>query len=139
MTNIGILENKISAVKKYLKIVEMYKKFSISTIEKDITLKGAVERYLYLAIQETIELAEAAIALKKLRKPTTYSENFYILEEEKILSKSLTEKMVKMSGFRNFISHAYYKADFKIVYNALQNGPADIKNFLKIIQKKLNI
>lgn len=139
MTSIGVLENKISAVKKYLKIIEFYKKFSLSQIENDLTLKGALERYLYLAIQETIELAEAVISLKNFRKPSTYRESFYILEEEKIISKPLSEKLVKMVGFRNFITHDYEKADFKIVYNALKKGTEDMKNFLKAVQKKFRI
>lgn len=48
MTNTIILENKISTVKKYLKILDEFKNVTVDDLEKDIKTKGAVERYLYL-------------------------------------------------------------------------------------------
>ena len=63
MTNIGILENKISSAKKYLKILEAY----IGVTEKEITSnfekKGSIERYLYLMTQATIETAQQHLAM----------------------------------------------------------------------------
>ncbi|MBI5152024.1 DUF86 domain-containing protein [Candidatus Peregrinibacteria bacterium] len=133
MTNLAKIENKISAIKKYLKILEMYKKISKKELEKDLTLRGAVERYLYLAAQATIDLAEAVIAHKKFRKPTTLSECFYILNEEKIIPRELTKKMVGMVGFRNIVAHDYGEINYDIVYDVLQNGLKDIKEFLSKI------
>ncbi|MEW6408325.1 MAG: DUF86 domain-containing protein [Patescibacteria group bacterium] len=137
MTNISVVENKISAVKKYLKILEDFKKYSQSEIEKNIETKGAVERYLYLATQAAIDLAEAFIAYKNFRKPTTLSENFYILNEEKIISSEITEKMVKMTDFRNIVVHDYEKINYNIVYNILQNNLKNIEEFAKIIESEI--
>ncbi len=133
MTNLSVIENKISAVKKYLKILERYKRYSKKEIEKNLDIKGAVERYLYLAIQSTIDLSEAAIAFKNFRKPATMGEAFYILNEEGIIESELTEKMVKMTGFRNVIAHDYEKIDYDIVYQVLHQKLKDIELFLKKI------
>lgn len=135
MTYSSVIENKISSVKKYLKILERYKKYSKEEIVKDIDLRGAAERYLYLAAQATIDLAEAVISLKEFRKPTTMSENFYILEEEGIIEKELTENLVNMVGFRNIVAHDYEKINYDIMYNILVNRLRDIKEFLKLIEK----
>lgn len=135
MTDSIIIENKISAVKKYLKILEGYKKYSKKEIEEDLNIKGALERYLYLAIQATIDLAEAIIAYKNFRKPTTMSESFHILNEEKIIPANLTAKMANMVGFRNIVSHDYEKIDYDIVYDILQDKLKDIEEFLEIIKK----
>ena len=89
MTNFSVIENRISLIKKYLKILKRYQKFSREQIEKDVDIRGMVERYLYLGIQASIDLGGAIISLKNFRNPTTLSENFYILEEEKIISKKL--------------------------------------------------
>lgn len=137
MTNLSVIENKISAVKKYLKILERYKKYSKREIEKNLDIKGAVERYLYLAIQSTIDLAEAVIAFKNFRKPATMGEAFYILNEEGIIESELTEKMVKMTGFRNIIAHDYEKINYDIVYNILHKESKDIENFLKKVSEAL--
>lgn len=135
MTNFSIIENKISAAKRYLKILERYKKYSQEELIKNIDLRGAVERYLYLATQATIDLAEAVISFKNLRKPTASSECFYILEEEEIIKRELAEKLVKMVGFRNIIVHDYQKIDYDIMYDILINRLKDIEQFLKLIEK----
>lgn len=128
-----VIENKISDTRKYLKILERYKKYSKEEILNDVDIKGALERYLYLAAQSVIDLAEAIIAYKKLRKPTTLSDTFYILNENNIISVELREKMIKMTGFRNTIAHDYAKLNYDIVYNTLHNNLKDIQEFLKIV------
>ena len=138
MTHKSNIENKISAIKKYLGILDRYRHFSQKEIEESIDLRGATERYLYLAVQASIDLAEALVAYKKLRKPSTMAENFIILQEEKFLSSDLAEKMTKMTGFRNVIAHDYADLNYDIVYAVLQSSLVDIEAFLSSI-KEANI
>ncbi|MEK7069526.1 MAG: DUF86 domain-containing protein [Patescibacteria group bacterium] len=135
MTNLSVIENKISSVKKYLGITERYKAYSREEIENNIDIKGAVERYLYLTAQATIDLAEAVIAYKNLRKPSTMAESFHILEENNIISKVLTQKMIGMTGFRNAIAHDYDKINYDLVYKIIHQDIQDIKDFLDIVSK----
>lgn len=121
-------------VKKYLKNAKYFQKYSQKEIEKRIELKGSVERYLYLVVQSTIDLAEAVGAEKGLRKPSSMRESFYILREEEIISQGLLEIMLNMVGFRNVIAHDYEKIDFGIVYDVLQNKIEDIEKFVKKIE-----
>ena len=134
MTNLSVIENKISSNRKYLKILKRYTVYSRQEIEKNVDVRGAVERYLYLAAQASIDLAEAVIAYKGFRKPTTMSETFYILNEEDIVSGELTEKMVRMVGFRNVMAHDYEKVNYDIVYDVLQNRLADVAEFIERIE-----
>ncbi|MBU4369496.1 DUF86 domain-containing protein [Candidatus Parcubacteria bacterium] len=134
MTNISVIENKVSLIKKYLKILQRYQKYSKEKIVKDIDIKGAAERYLYLVVQATIDLAGAIISFRNFRKPTTMSENFYILNEEKIINSDLTETLVKMTGFRNIIVHDYEEINYDVVYDVLKNRLKDIEKFLKIVE-----
>ena len=98
MTNLSTIENKISSIKKHLKILSRYKKYSKDEIEDNLDIRGAVERYLYLAVQATIDLADAIISYKNYRKPTTMSESFHILEEEHIIPNQLKDNLVKIEG-----------------------------------------
>ena len=136
MTNQMTIENKISSVKKYLKILERYKKYSRKEIEDNLDIRGAVERYLYLAVQATIDSAESFISSHNFRKPATISETFYILNEEKVISRNSMEKLVGMAGFRNIIAHDYEKINYDIVYDILRNRLKDIESFLKQISKR---
>ena len=139
MTNFSIIENKITAIKKYLNTVDRYKKYSKDEIEKNPDLSGAVERYLYLITQACIDLAEAVVSFKNFRKPTTYREGFEILGEKSVISLNLVEKMVKMVGFRNVIAHDYEEIDYNKVYDVLQNKLVDIEQFITEIRKSLNL
>lgn len=130
MTSRDVIENKISSTRKYLRILDRYKSRSKDQIQQDVDLKGAVERYLYLAVQSAIDLAEALIALKSLRKPATMAESFRILGEEGLLPAELTESLAKMAGFRNILAHAYEDIDGDIVYDVLQNRLTDLAEFL---------
>jgi uncharacterized protein YutE (UPF0331/DUF86 family) len=85
MTSFNVIENKISSTRKYISILTRYEKCSKEEIETNVDIRGAVERYLYLAVQSMIDLAESMIAYKRLRKPTTMAESFYVLHEVGII------------------------------------------------------
>jgi uncharacterized protein YutE (UPF0331/DUF86 family) len=135
MTSFNVIENKISSTRKYLSILARYEKLSKEEIENNIDIRGAVERYLYLAVQSTIDLAESMIAFNKLRKPTTMAESFHILHEVGIIPLDLLQRLVLMTGFRNAVAHAYEDLDYSIVFDVLHNGKQDIIAFLNIVEK----
>lgn len=139
MSNISVVESKISSIRKYLKLLERYKSYSQDAIEQNPDLKGAFERYLYLAAQATIDLAEAVIAFKDFRRPTTYTDAFYVLDEQDFIPKELSEKLINMAKFRNIIAHDYEDVDFAIVYDAGQNRLVDIEEFISVMRGKLNL
>jgi uncharacterized protein YutE (UPF0331/DUF86 family) len=116
-----------------------YRKHSQKDLEGDATLKGALERYLYLLCQSAIDLGEAVIALKDFYRPGSYAEIFETLKEKGVISLELAQKMIRMTGFRNSIIHDYQKFDFAIAYEVLMSGIDDIKKFESIIKKYLNL
>ncbi len=130
MTSRDVIENKISSTRKFLGLLDRYRGYSKDEIQEDIDLKGAVERYLYLAAQSTIDLAEAVIAFRNLRKPATMAESFRILQEEGLLSAELAGKLARMAGFRNILAHAYEDIDGDVVYDVLQHRLKDLAEFL---------
>lgn len=137
MSNKEKIESKINTIKKYLKELENYQEVSEKDIRKIGQVRGAVERYLQLAVQSTIDLAETVIAYKKLRKPNTLSENFHILREEEILDDKLSEQLANMAGFRNVIVHQYTEVDEGMMVDILKNNLGDIEEFIKIIEREI--
>lgn len=138
MTNIEILKNKLSEIQKYLAIVKSYQKKTKEDLLKDQTLRGAVERYLYLLCQTTIDFAEALISNLNLRRPTTYDEIFEILNEEKIISQEVAFKMRKMTGFRNILTHTYGEVNMDIVLEVLQKDTDDFVIFIEEVKDKVS-
>ncbi|MFA6006439.1 MAG: DUF86 domain-containing protein [Candidatus Paceibacterota bacterium] len=137
MSNKIVLENMIGFVRKYLTAIARYRTLSQEEIVADETIRGAVERYLYLMAQSTIDLAEAVVAYKRLRKPTTLSETFYVLDENNVIPHDLSERLVKMVGFRNVIAHDYVKVNYDILYDVLTKRYRDIEEFVEIIETTL--
>jgi len=135
MTSLHVIENKISAVRKYVKLLDSYKERSRAEIESDPTLCGAVERYVYLAAQATIDLAEATIAYKHFRKPSTNRECFEILVENAVIERGLADKLARMSAFRNLLAHAYDRIDYGIVVDVLNCALSDLGEFTKAIER----
>lgn len=138
MTSISVIESKVSSIQKYLKVLRTFQRYPQNKLEGDLVLRGAVERYLYLISQAVIDLAESVIAFKDFRRPATYSDAFHILHEEELINTGLTEKLIKMAGFRNIIAHDYEDLDFGIIYDVLQNHLQDIEDFLVVIKDKLD-
>lgn len=139
MTNIEVIKRKLSEVEKYFTIVKKYRAYPQKKIFNDETLRGAVERYLYLLCQSTIDLAEAVLVYFKLRTPATYGEVFEILSENKIISANLASKMKKMTGFRNILVHAYGEVNQEILFQVLHGDIKDIKSFLDKIKKRIDL
>ena len=135
MTSRDVIENKISSTRKFLGILNRYQDYSKTEIEKNIDLRGAIERYLYCVAQSAIDLAETLISFKNLRKPATMAESFRILQEAGLLEPELAGKLAKMAGFRNILAHAYEDVDGDIVYDVLQNRLKDIEEFLDRISR----
>jgi len=137
MTNIEVLKNKLSEIQKYLNIVKNYQDKTKDDLVKDQTLRGAVERYLYLLCQSTIDFAETLISHLNLRRPSTYGEIFEILNEQKIISQEITLKMKKMTGFRNILTHAYGEINLDIVLEVLQKDIGDFLLFIGEAKEKI--
>lgn len=137
MTNPAVITDKSSAVRKYLTILARYEKLSAAELERDDEKRGAVERYLYLAVQATIDLAEAFIAFREFRTPTTFSEAFGVLQENKIIAHDLAEKLENMAKFRNLLAHDYEDMNYEIVTQILRDDLTDIESFLKKIAEAL--
>jgi uncharacterized protein YutE (UPF0331/DUF86 family) len=137
MSTKEVIENKISDVRDYLEELKGYQKITQDDIRKICQTRGAVERYLQLAVQSSIDLAEAVVAYKKLRKPATLSDNFLVLNKDGLIDDKLAQQLIAMVGFRNIIVHQYREVDEEIVIDILQNHLIDIEKFIEIIQKEV--
>jgi len=139
MTNIDVLKNKLSEIQKYLVVLKDYQNKSKEDLAQDQTLKGAVERYLYLLCQSTIDFAEAIISYLNLRKPSTYAEVFEILKEGNIISQNIVLQMKKMTGFRNILTHAYGEINLDLLLEVLKKDIKDFSTFIQEIKAKVNL
>ncbi|MBU0530235.1 MAG: DUF86 domain-containing protein [Nanoarchaeota archaeon] len=131
------IEVKLRELKKYAQLLNGYKKESISSLEKNPTLRGAVERYLQLSIEIVIEIGEMIIANRGFRKPETYREVIELLGEEDVIQKAFAKKLAPAAGFRNILIHRYGEVKIEELYRHLQNDIKDFDTFAKQISSYL--
>lgn len=126
---------KLEMLRDYVKLLQEYQKRSFGEVKEDPTLRGAIERYLSLALECVFDVGETVISHEGLRKPESYREVIEILGEEGILSKKFVEKFAPAGGFRNILIHGYAKIDVKKVYKFLQENLADFEDFAKQVAR----
>ena len=76
-------------------------------------------RYLHLAVEASIDLANHWIADQGLRTPDSNRDSFTVLEEAGEIDATLAERMRGWAGFRNVLVHDYIAIDHRIAYAAI--------------------
>ena len=83
-------------------------------------------RYLLqISIETCINIGNHIISRKELGVPKEYADTFRILQSNNIISKSLLEKLILMTRFRNRIVHLYWDIDDKLVLEIMKNNYED--------------
>ncbi|MBC7118834.1 MAG: DUF86 domain-containing protein [Methanobacteriaceae archaeon] len=131
------ISSKLERLREYLKILKGYQSHSLEDLKKDITLRGAVERYLEVSLESCLDIGEMIISKEKARKPETYREVIEILGEIGVLPGDFVDKFTPAAGFRNILVHMYAEIDIEKVHGYLQNNLDDINKFAKFIAKYL--
>lgn len=87
------------------------------------------------SIEACIDIGNHIIASIGLRRPEDYKDVFSILEENRVVSRNLSERLQKMASFRNLLVHYYTKVDDKAVFSIMREDIKDISEFVRIILK----
>jgi uncharacterized protein YutE (UPF0331/DUF86 family) len=126
---------KLKLYRKYLE--ELLNKCGLADFKRDFVLRGALERYLQLAAEVSIDIGEIIISELELSAPMANRDVFEMLGEEKILTEDLSKSFVRLAGFRNVLVHDYLKLSLEKMYAYLQNDLGDFDKFIRSIAKFL--
>ena len=139
MVDRDLIIAKAGSVRRHLKRVEEKRSQDVQDFLKDFDCQDIVSFNLQLAIQNSIDIAAHIISEEGMGVPGSFTEMFYLLEENGYLSKELTEKMVRAVGFRNLLVHEYGKIDLKQVHQIANEHIQDLNKYLLLIFTKLGI
>lgn len=95
----------------------------------------AVVLHLWQATQIVIDLAVAACVAHQAGTPQGYADAFRRLERAGLIEETLADRLVKATGFRNLVAHAYDRLDLARVHRAATSGPADLLAFVAAIER----
>ena len=128
---------KASRVKRHCNRIRKKINVDLQAFANDIDIQDIVVFNLQMAIQNCIDIAAHIVSEEGYGVPGSSSEMFYMLEENRLLEKDMTERMVKAIGLRNLIVHEYGTIDMKEIYHLARNDLSDLNDFIKRIVDKI--
>jgi uncharacterized protein YutE (UPF0331/DUF86 family) len=133
----GLIEDKLSRLRRYLEYLRELKRASLETFSGDFRVRGSAERYLHLAIESVIDISGEIIASLQLPRPERYRDIPRVLAEAEIISKDLSDDIAKMIGFRNLLVHDYAVVNVTLEYRFLNERLPDLEAYMREIAKWL--
>ncbi len=135
MIDSKIFIEKRTRLQNYLKRIDDTVKNDINRV-KNPDIQDIVVLNLQRSIQNTIDMASYIVLTKRLGIPASLLDIFFILEKNKIITKTIRIKMGQMIDFRNIAVHDYQAIDPAILKSILSLHLKDFEDFYDAIIKK---
>lgn len=123
------INEKLELLRGYVGVLEKMRPLQKETLLDDDIVRGAAERYLHLAAEAVIDVANQIIAEFRFRTPDDYQDTIQILGEEGVLDKSFADEFAPVASFRNILVHDYAKLDYDEIVDKINNRLGDFEKF----------
>jgi uncharacterized protein YutE (UPF0331/DUF86 family) len=124
-----IFSRRLEALHGYLQRLKAFRGADEQEFLREPALHDLAERYLHLAVEACLDLANHWIADRALATPDTNRDTFTVLENAGELAPELADRLRSWAGFRNILVHEYLRIDHAIAYHALRDELADLEAF----------
>jgi len=138
MPDRDVILAKAAAIQKCLRRIKDVTGLDPDRLD-DLDVQDIFVLNLQRAIQSAIDRSVHVVASEGLGIPDTIRGNFVLLENAKILTKTLSKKMQSMVGFRNIAIHDYQALDVKILKAILTKHLKDLEQFYTYILTHFDI
>ncbi len=118
-----ILRERLTLAMNYVGILEDLRS-RVCGVEslRDPVVRGAVERYLHLAVEALIDVGMRLCSILQLRRPESYRDVARVLREAGILGDEDARRLELWIGLRNILVHGYARIDVEKLLQALQEA-----------------
>ncbi len=128
---------RLEKLREFVEILKTLKGVTSYELGEDIDKRAKAERFLQLAIEACIDIAELVIVAEKLETPKTAGEAIIILGKEGILELEFAKEFSKSAGFRNILIHDYVDINYEEVADKINNRLGDFEIFAETVAKHL--
>ena len=126
-----VILNKAGVIERCIARVREEHDGNDENLMKNFTRQDSIILNLQRSCEATIDLAMHLVKEKKLGIPQESKDAFLMLSEADLLDKELSERLMKMVGFRNIAVHDYKKLNLEIVKSIVNNDLDVFLNFSK--------
>ena len=137
MVDQHVLSSRLNALGEYLAELEAFARWSREEYLNDPHRHHLAERFLHLACESVLDLAQHVISDMEYRQPRDYRDTMEVLRQEGILGDDLAERLKGWMGFRNVLVHLYLQIDHGLTYDAICNDLGDLEEFRRTMSRLL--
>ena len=127
MVDPDTLRRRIEALLGYLARLERFATLDRAAFAADPDVHHLAERYLHLAVEAALDIANHIIADRGFPSPETYRDAFAILGANGVVPMDLAARLQGWAGFRNILVHGYLDVDHGLAWDALAHDLGDLR------------
>ena len=101
--------------------------------EQDYDRQDIIVLNLQRACEQAVDMANHAVAARKLGWPQTSAESFDLLQRAGLVTVDMADKMKAMVGLRNVVVHQYQDLDLDIIASVVRDHLGDLSDFARTI------
>ena len=129
-----VILNKTEIVKKCIGRVKEEYDGNPENLE-NYTKQDSITLNIQRACEAVIDLGMHVIAEKSLGIPQMSRDTFEILQDNRIITPEMSERLKAMIGFRNIAIHNYQSLNLKIIQAIIEKDMEDLLSFTDVILK----
>lgn len=133
MVDTELISRKLSRLASYVNELKSATDITWEKYQTDLRTKAFVERYLHLAIEEVIDIANHIVSFEQWREPAGYRDLLLILSEKGVIPKNQLSTFQNMASFRNMLVHRYENIEEELVYGIFSKHLDDFETFSSLI------
>jgi uncharacterized protein YutE (UPF0331/DUF86 family) len=135
MVRADLVGRKIARAAAWLDDAEPALRWPESQFARDRAARDLALFYLFLAIQECIDLAAHWVSDEGWTPPDDAGSGFDILAERGIIDPELATAMRAASGLRNRIAHGYGLLDHERIHREANHGLPALRRYLAALAR----
>lgn len=134
MVDEELLSRKLSQLQGYVDELRRAEDITWAKYRSDLRAKAFVERYLHLAVEEVIDIANHLVSFHQWREPRSYRDLFSILEEHGVIPADQLHSFQNMASFRNVLVHRYESVEDELVFGIFKKRLDDFDRFIAFLK-----
>jgi uncharacterized protein YutE (UPF0331/DUF86 family) len=137
VVDVEVLRRRLDALASYLERIQKFSNVDRDQFVQDPDVHHLAERYLHLAMETVLDLANHLIADAGFEAPETYRNAFAVLAQHGVIDLALGQRLQAWAGFRNVLVHAYLAIDHGLAWDVIANDLDDLRQFAAIVARHL--
>ena len=139
MVKVDVVSRKVARASDWLNDAEEILSMPAEEFLADVKGRDLATFYLFLAIQESIDLAAHWVSEAGWDVPDDAGGSFDLLAEHGAMNRELAMVLRGAVGLRNRIAHGYASVDHERVHQEYRSGVLALRQFLSLVSSEAGL